>query len=312
MKVYKDINSYPADKKSILTIGTFDGIHIGHQKIIQTLVAKAKKENLLANVLTFFPHPRMVLQKESQIKLIDTIQEREDFLRKLGVDNLIIHPFSIAFSKLTALEFTKNILVKQLNIAFLYIGYDHRFGRNREATVEDLMTYGKQYDFEVNVINAQEIESITVSSTKIRKAIAAADFQKVQEFLGRPFQLTGKVTEGKRIGRTLAFPTANLQIDTPYKIIPPHGVYLVSVKQNKTIHFGMMNIGTRPTLKGEDQSIEIHIFDFNEDLYNKTITVCLLDKIRDEQKFNSLEALKNQLIKDKENCKRTLAIKGLK
>ena len=311
MKVVNDIKNYRSDKKSILTIGTFDGIHIGHQKILKSLVAQAKKENLLANVLTFFPHPRMVLQKESQIKLIDTLKEREDFLRKLGVDNLIIHPFSVAFSKLTALEFIQNILVKQLKIDSLYIGYDHRFGRNREATVEDLKSYGQQYDFKVNIISAQQIATIAVSSTKIREAIALGDFVKVHHFLGRPFQLRGTVTKGEGIGRKLAFPTANLNVNIPYKIIPPQGVYLVSILLEKGVFYGMMNIGTRPTLSGENESIEIHIFDFNEDLYGKMITVCLYEKIRDERKFDSLEALKTQLIKDKKKCKRTLTVKGL-
>ena len=311
MKVVNNIKNYRSDKKSILTIGTFDGIHIGHQKILKSLVAQAKKENLLANVLTFFPHPRMVLQKESQIKLIDTLKEREDFLRKLGVDNLIIHPFSVAFSKLTALEFIQNILVKQLKIDSLYIGYDHRFGRNREATVEDLKSYGQQYDFKVNIISAQQIATIAVSSTKIREAIALGDFVKVHHFLGRPFQLRGTVTKGEGIGRKLAFPTANLNVNIPYKIIPPQGVYLVSILLVKGVFYGMMNIGTRPTLSGKNESIEIHIFDFNEDLYGKMITVCLYEKIRDERKFDSLEALKTQLIKDKKKCKRTLTVKGL-
>jgi len=311
MKVVNDIKNYRSDKKSILTIGTFDGIHIGHQKILKSLVAQAKKENLLANVLTFFPHPRMVLQKESQIKLIDTLKEREDFLRKLGVDNLIIHPFSVAFSKLTALEFIQNILVKQLKIDSLYIGYDHRFGRNREATVDDLKSYGQQYDFKVNIISAQQIATIAVSSTKIREAIALGDFVKVHHFLGRPFQLRGTVTKGEGIGRKLAFPTANLNVNIPYKIIPPQGVYLVSILLEKGVFYGMMNIGTRPTLSGKNESIEIHIFDFNEDLYGKMITVCLYEKIRDERKFDSLEALKTQLIKDKKKCKRTLTVKGL-
>ncbi len=311
MKVVNDIKNYRSDKKSILTIGTFDGIHIGHQKILKSLVAQAKKENLLANVLTFFPHPRMVLQKESQIKLIDTLKEREDFLRKLGVDNLIIHPFSADFSKLTALEFIQNILVKQLKIDSLYIGYDHRFGRNREATVEDLKSYGQQYDFKVNIISAQQIATIAVSSTKIREAIALGDFVKVHHFLGRPFQLRGTVTKGEGIGRKLAFPTANLNVNIPYKIIPLQGVYLVSILLEKGVFYGMMNIGTRPTLSGKNESIEIHIFDFNEDLYGKMITVCLYEKIRDERKFDSLEALKTQLIKDKKKCKRTLTVKGL-
>ena len=310
MKVVQDIQNYSSDTKSILTIGTFDGVHIGHQKIIKALVKKAHNKKLLANVLTFFPHPRMVLQKNSQIKLIDTLAEKETFLKKLGVDTLIIHPFSKEFSKLSALEFTRDILVSQLKIAELFIGYDHRFGKNREATVVDLTALGKTYDFKVNIIPAQDVSTITVSSTKIRAAILNGDFIKVVDFLGRFFQLSGIVTKGQSLGRTINFPTANLLIDSQHKIIPPKGVYLVSIFHDENQYYGMMNIGTRPTLNGDKQTIEVHIFEFDKNIYDSTLTIHFIEKIRDEQKFESLDALKKQLIKDKGICKRNLTLKG--
>ena len=312
MKVIRDIKNYTDTSQSILTIGTFDGVHIGHQKVIKSLVERARQKKILANVLTFFPHPRMILQKDSKIKLIDTLNEKELFFKELGIDNLIIHPFSKEFSRLTALEFTRDILVNHLKIASLYIGYDHRFGRNREATLEDLINFGKTYNFEVIIIPAQDISMVNVSSTKIRRAIEEGDFSHTKLFLGRPFQLSGKVTKGKGIGRTIAFPTANIKIEEPYKIIPPQGVYLVSIDHENRMYFGMMNIGIRPTLIGDNETIEVHIFEFNEDIYNKILKISLLEKIREEEKFESLEALKRQLEIDKETCKRTLANKGLK
>ena len=310
MKVVQDIQNYSSDTKSILTIGTFDGVHVGHQKIIKALVKEAHNKKLLANVLTFFPHPRMVLQKDAQIKLIDTLAEKEDFFRKLGVDTLIIHPFSKEFSRLSALEFTRDILVNQLKISELFIGYDHRFGKNREATVADLTSFGKTYDFKVNIIPAQDVSAITVSSTKIRTAISDGDFIKVVDFLGRFFKLSGTVTKGQSLGRTISFPTANLLIDSQHKIIPPKGVYLVSIFHHENQYYGMMNIGTRPTLNGDKQTIEVHIFEFDKNIYDSTLTIHFIEKIRDEQKFESLDALKKQLIKDKEICKRNLTLKG--
>ena len=310
MKVVQDIQNYSSDTKSILTIGTFDGVHVGHQKIIKALVKKARNKKLLANVLTFFPHPRMVLQKDAQIKLIDTLAEKETFLKELGVDTLIIHPFSKEFSRLSALEFTRDILVNQLKISELFIGYDHRFGKNREATVADLTSFGKTYDFKVNIIPAQDVSAITVSSTKIRTAILDGDFIKVVDFLGRFFQLSGTVTKGQSLGRTINFPTANLLIDSQHKIIPPKGVYLVSIFHHQNQYYGMMNIGTRPTLNGDKQTIEVHIFEFNKNIYGSSLTIHFIEKIRDEQKFESFDALKKQLIKDKEICKRNLSLKG--
>jgi riboflavin kinase/FMN adenylyltransferase len=311
MNVFQNIENYNPKSKCILTIGTFDGVHIGHQEIIKSLVELAQKKNLQTTILTFFPHPRMVLQKESDIKLIDTLEEKKSILEKLGVDNLIIHPFSKIFSRLSAVEFCRDVLANQLQIDSLFIGYDHRFGRNREATAEDLISLGKIYNFDVVIIPAQDIESITVSSTKARKAIAAGAFELVHVFLGRYFELTGTVTRGQGLGRTINFPTANISIAESYKLIPPIGVYLVTV-QNENLSFnGMMNIGNRPTLDGEHQTLEVHLFDCSKDLYGQKLKIFFLEKIREEQKFESLDALKIQLLKDKEICKRTLIKKGL-
>tara|TARA_B100000965_G_scaffold343395_1_gene313068 strand:- start:143 stop:1081 length:939 start_codon:yes stop_codon:yes gene_type:complete len=307
MNVVNGIENYKADSKSILTIGTFDGVHLGHQKIITSLVTKAKQKSLQANILTFFPHPRMVLQKESNLKLIDTLEEKQNLLSELGIDNLIIQPFSKEFSKLTAIEFTRDVLVNELRISALMIGYDHRFGKNREASVEDLIRYGQSYNFEVNVIPAQDISSITVSSTKIRDAIKISDFKKVNQFLGRPYELNGKVIKGNGVGRTIKYPTANIEIKEIYKLIPPKGVYLVKIYLGENEFSGMMNIGNRPTINGLNQTIEVHIFDFDKDIYGKNLKVCFLKKIRKEKKFDSLPSLKSQLKKDEENCKRILA-----
>ena len=307
MNVVDGIENYKANSKSILTIGTFDGVHLGHQKIITSLVTKAKQKSLQANILTFFPHPRMVLQKESNLKLIDTLEEKQNLLSELGIDNLIIQPFSKEFSKLTAIEFTRDVLVNELRISALMIGYDHRFGKNREASVEDLIRYGQSYNFEVNVIPAQDISSITVSSTKIRDAIKISNFKKVNQFLGRPYELNGKVIKGNGVGRTIKYPTANIEIKEIYKLIPPKGVYLVKIYLGENEFSGMMNIGNRPTINGLNQTIEVHIFDFDKDIYGKNLKVCFLKKIRKEKKFDSLPSLKSQLKKDEENCKRILA-----
>ena len=307
MNVVNGIENYKADSKSILTIGTFDGVHLGHQKIITSLVTKAKQKSLQANILTFFPHPRMVLQKESNLKLIDTLEEKQILLSELGIDNLIIQPFSKEFSKLTAIEFTRDVLVNELGMSALMIGYDHRFGKNREASVEDLIKYGQSYNFEVTVIPAQDISSITVSSTKIRDAIKISNFKKVNQFLGRPYELNGKVIKGNGVGRTIKYPTANIEIKEIYKLIPPKGVYLVKIYLGENEFSGMMNIGNRPTINGLNQTIEVHIFDFDKDIYGKNLKVCFLKNIRKEKKFDSLPSLKSQLKKDEENCKRILA-----
>jgi len=285
----------------MVTIGTFDGVHIGHQEIIEKLVSEAKASNKKSVLLTFFPHPRMVLQKDVSIKLINTIDERAQHLEKLGLDYLIIHPFSREFSRLTALDFVRDILVNQLNISKLIIGYDHHFGKNREGNIEQLTEYSHLYDFTVEEIPAQDIDEVSVSSTKIRKALANGHLKTANNYLGYNFSLTGKVVNGKQLGGKIGFPTANIDILEDYKLIPKTGVYIVkSIIDNTTI-YGMMNIGNRPTVDGEHQTIEVHYFNFNQNLYGKELTIELLYYLRDEQKFDSVSGLISQLKKDKQN-----------
>jgi len=286
-------------KKTIVTLGTFDGVHIGHQKILEKLIQNAKEYNCESLILTFFPHPRMVLQEGSDIKLLNTIDERSILLDKLGLENLIIHPFDKEFSKLSAEEFVKTILVDTFNIQKIIIGHDHRFGRNRTANIDDLILYGEKFGFEVEQISAQEINEVSISSTKIRNAILDGNMALANEYLGYDYSLSGIVSKGKQLGRTIGFPTANIKIPEEYKLIPKNGVYIVKSILNQITVFGIINIGVNPTVNGENLSIEVYFLDFDADLYDEKITVSVLDRIRDEQKFESVALLKLQLEKDK-------------
>ncbi len=309
MKVISTIENYQATEGCSLTIGTFDGVHIGHREIIDRLVKSAREKNHLAVVLTFFPHPRMVLQKDTSIRLIDTLKEKQQLLSDLGVDVLIIHPFSKEFSRQTADEFTRDILVKAFKIEHLIIGYDHRFGRNREATVDDLINAGETYGFSVEKIEAQEIASVNVSSTKIRTALEEGKMKIATDYLNRPFRLSGKVIEGEKIGRTINFPTANLHIEETYKLMPCDGVYFIQSQLENRLVYGMMNVGFRPTLEGEKRSFEVHFFDFEQDLYGTLLHIDLLELIRKEKKFDSLEMLKAQLEEDQAKCRQLIPAK---
>lgn len=300
LKIYHSIKDFKIDpdKKTIVTLGTFDGVHIGHKTIIDKLVQSAggDAESL---ILTFFPHPRMVLQEKSEIQLLNTIDEKIALLQDTGLDNLIIHPFDESFSRLTAEEFVSQILVELFHIKKIIIGYDHRFGRNRTANIDDLVVFGGDYGFEVEQISAQEIDAVSVSSTKIRNALLEGNIALANEYLGYSYILTGTVVEGKKLGRTIGYPTANIQIAEDYKLIPKIGVYVVqSILDNKVV-YGMMNIGMNPTVGGNALSVEVHFFDFDASLYGQKIQVSILDHIRDEQKFGSLDLLKEQLAKDK-------------
>ena len=287
---------------TVLTIGTFDGVHIGHQKIIKRLVEISEIKNLTPSLLTFFPHPRMVLQKDANIKLINTIDEKKDILKQFGISNLVIKEFTKEFSRLTAEDFVKNILVDHLKAKHIIIGYDHHFGRNRNANIEDLKQFGKDFDFEVEEISKQDINDVAVSSTKIRAALQEGNIKTANTYLGYNFMLTGKVIDGKKLGQTINYPTANLHIEETYKLIPKHGVYIVkSIIDNITV-YGMMNIGHNPTVNGKHQTIETHFFDFNKDLYGQNLKIELLQRLRDEQKFNSVEELQSQLHIDKKNA----------
>jgi len=282
-----------------VTIGTFDGVHIGHQKVLSKLVNSAKKNSASSVLLTFFPHPRMVLQKDSHIKLINTIEERIELLRKTGLDALVVHEFTEDFAEKTALDFVKNVLVDHLKISNLIIGYDHRFGKNREGNFDQLTEYGKTFGFKVNKISQQEIDHITISSTKIREAIELGNIEEANRYLGYYFMLTGEIVKGKNLGEKIGFPTANLFIEETYKLLPKTGSYIVKSEiENQTV-YGMMNIGYNPTVKGKKQTIEIHFFNFNKDLYGKKIQIDVLKFLREEQKFASVEDLKNQLEIDK-------------
>jgi len=306
VKVYQSIQEFPSDINTIITIGTFDGVHVGHQKVLKDLVESAKKNNASSVLLTFFPHPRMVLQKESNIKLINTIDERIQLLHKIGLNSLVIHEFSNEFSNLTAIEFVKKILVNKLKIAKLIIGYDHHFGKNREGNFEKLQELGKIFDFKLKKISQHDISDIAVSSTKIRKAIENGEIEKANTYLGYNFMLTGEVVMGKNLGEKIGFPTANVSIKETYKLIPKTGVYLVKSKIENETFFGMMNIGFRPTVSGKNQTIEINYFNFSKNLYGKILQVEVLKYMRNEIKFESVEALKIQLHKDKENALKTI------
>lgn len=300
MGILQNIENYNIKEPSVVTIGTFDGVHVGHQKIIKRLINAGINSHLKSVILTFFPHPRMVLQKDTGIKLINTIDERSEILNSLGLDYLLIKKFTQEFSRLSAEDFVKEILVDKLNAKKVIIGYDHRFGRNRNADIEDLKLFGEKHGFEVEEISAKDIDDVAVSSTKIRTALADGDITKANRFLGYNFMLSGTVTKGKGLGKQLGFPTANIFIEENYKLIPKYGSYIVSSLINEKLVFGMMNIGINPTVDGENESIEVHFFNFEDTIYNKKIQINLLNRIRDEQKFESVDALKTQLLKDKQ------------
>jgi riboflavin kinase/FMN adenylyltransferase len=298
LKVHNSLSNFNPIKKTIVTIGTFDGVHIGHKKILKKVVAESKKGNCESVVLTFFPHPRMVLQQNSDIKLLNTIEEKTELIENIGIDNLIIHPFNKEFSELSAEEFIKKILIDKLNIQKIIIGYDHRFGKNRAANFDDLKLFGKKYNFEVEEIKVKEINQIAISSTKIRNAIVDGNISLANKYLDYNYTLSGIVVKGNQLGRTIGFPTANIKINESYKLIPKNGVYIVNAIIDKALVFGMMNIGNRPTINGQHQTIEVNFLNFNKILYNKKISVNILKKIREEKKFQSIEALKKQLEKD--------------
>ena len=299
MSKVKNIEAYKPIKKAVITIGTFDGVHIGHQKIVNRLIENSIQHDLVSIILTFFPHPRMVLQKDANIKLLNTIDERSKILDDLGLDYLLIQEFSFEFSRLSAEDFVKQILVDKLQVKKVIIGYDHRFGRNRKASIEDLKAFGDIYNFDVEEISVQDIDAVAVSSTKIRTALIDGDIKKANAFLGYNFMLTGTVIKGKKLGRQINFPTANIKINEDYKLIPKQGSYIVSATIDDVLVYGMMNIGLNPTVNGDKESIEVHFFNFDKDIYNSKIQIDLIERIRDEQKFESVEALKNQLSKDK-------------
>ena len=300
MKVYTNIDDFKGIKNPIVTTGTFDGVHLGHQKLIQRLKDAAREEKGETVLLTFSPHPRMVLfPDDNELKLLNSMPEKIELLEKYGVDHLIIYPFTKEFSRLTSTEFVRNIIVNGIQTRRLVIGYNHHFGRNREGSFEHLKEYGPLYGFEVEEIPAKDIDHIEISSTKIRNALLIGDVKTATTYLGHEYTLTGTVVKGKQLGRTIGYPTANLLINDQYKLIPGDGVYAVKIKHANNEYGGMLNIGNNPTVEGKGKSIEVNIFDFDKTIYGDEVTVYFIERLRDEVKFSNLDQLKEQLAKDK-------------
>ena len=287
------------NKKYFITVGTFDGVHLGHQKIITHLVKKAKQKNCGTLLLTFDPHPRKVVQPSNAPMLLQTIEEKSEILSKLGLEIIFVQPFTKAFSKLNAEEYVKDILVNQLNVEHLLVGYNHRFGKNRTANIFDLKKLGKKYKFSVSEIQAHIVNKITVSSTKIRHAINNGNIKYANSLLGHTYKLKGIVMKGRQNGKKIGFPTANVKINEREKILPKNGVYAVKVNYNEMTNLAMMNIGTNPTFSGNYISNEVHLINWDGNLYKKEIEIFFIERIRDEKKFNSIQDLSIQLQNDK-------------
>lgn len=311
MKIYTDLNQFQVERP-VITIGTFDGIHLGHQKVIARLNDFARQHNGESVIFTFHTHPRLVTSPdETTLRLLTTLEEKTELLEKFGIDHLIIYPFNREFANLTYHEFVEKILVEKLRTHCLVVGYDHKFGKNREGGFEYLQKCADKYNFHIEKLDALLVEDDSVSSTKIRNALESGDMEKANQFLGYPFTLHGTVVSGNQLGRKLGFPTANIESSNKYKIIPGYGVYAVKVRLKQGEYNGMLNIGTRPTFNNnaDNRSIEVNIFDFDGDIYGQEITLGFVAKIRDEKKFSGIEMLVEQLKKDKTDAFRILSEK---
>ncbi|HXC04771.1 MAG TPA: bifunctional riboflavin kinase/FAD synthetase [Bacteroidia bacterium] len=305
MKIYREINSFRDVRQPVLTTGTFDGVHLGHKKIINRLLELAQATDGESVVLTFDPHPRMVLYPDDDsLRLLSTLDEKIELLAQAGVQHLIIYPFTKEFSRLSSLDFVRNILVNQIHTRKLVIGYNHHFGRNREGSFEHLKEFGPLYGFDVEEIPAQDVDHIEVSSTKIRAALQSGQVDTANLYLGHRYSLDGTVVKGKQLGRTLGFPTANLETGNPFKLIPSDGIYAVYGEWKGTRYEGMMSIGMNPTVAGKQRTIEVNLLNFDQDIYGETLRVLFVKKMRDEQKFAGLDELRLQLHKDKEEAQR--------
>lgn len=294
-------------RSAVVTSGTFDGVHIGHQKILGRLRELARDTGGETVVVTFWPHPRFVLHPEdNSLKLLSTFEEKVVLFDALGVDHLVQIPFTKQFSQLRSDQFIHKILVEKIGTRYLVIGYDHRFGKNREGSFEYLKEHAHEYGFEVEEIPRQDVDHIGVSSTKIRNALSEGDVHTANEYLGRPYHLQGQVTYGKQVGRSIGFPTANLQMLASYKLIPADGVYAVRVQVHGREYQGMMNIGFRPTVDGRTRQVEVHLFDFDQTVYGEMMDVWVIGRIRAEVRFDGVDALKAQLEQDKQAAHRLL------
>ena len=307
MKIYHGIDDFVKLDNAVVTSGTFDGVHVGHQKIFSRLREIARRTNGETVVLTYWPHPRLVLHPEDEsLKLLNTFEEKAVFLKEAGIQHLVRIPFTKEFSHLSSEQFIQKILVDTIGTKKLVIGYDHHFGKNREGSFEQLKANGPKYGFEVEEIPRQDIDHVAVSSTKIRQALEKGDIAVATQLLGKPYSLTGRVVAGDKIGRLIGYPTANIDVDTRYKLIPMHGIYAVTVEHEHNMYGGMLYIGTRPTINGTRLNVEVNIFDFNKEIYGESLTVRFIQLIRFDEKFSDLEQLKLQLKKDEEDAKAVL------
>ncbi len=303
MKLYHTLESFEPLHNAIVTSGTFDGVHQGHRKILSRLQEISTQQNGETVVLTFWPHPRMVVSEDSHgLQLLSTIEEKIELFRELGIDHLIISPFTRAFSELSPTEFIQQVLVDRIGTKRFVIGYDHRFGRNREGSFSFLQEVAPEYGFEVEEIPRQDVDALAISSTRIRRALLHGDVAEAHDLLGRTYQFSGVVVKGKQIGRTIGYPTANIEVKENYKLIPANGVYAVKVLYQNTQYGGMLNIGVRPTVDGTSRTIEVNIFDFEEDIYGDRLTIELTAYLRPELKFKNLDELMGQLAADKEKA----------
>lgn len=303
MKIYRDLSSFNA-KNPVLTIGTFDGLHLGHRKIISRLRDIADRIDGETVIFTFDPHPRKIVAPlEKNLRLLTTLDEKIKLFEKSGVDHLIIFPFTSEFAQLTYSEFVEQVLVGKINTKCLVVGYDHRFGKDREGGFDFLKNCSEKFGFQIEKLDVLIMNESNISSTKIREAIQQGDFETANSFLGYPFVLQGTVVEGKKLGRHIQFPTANIEASDPDKIIPGYGVYIVNVEIQNEMFEGMLNIGIRPTINNnaDNRSVEVHIFNFDRDIYNQTVKLFFHSKLREERRFDSLNELKNQLEIDKKN-----------
>ena len=302
MKIYHNINEFKAIKNAVVTIGTFDGVHLGHRKIIERLKELADECGGETVILTFFPHPRMILHPEDEsLKLINTIHEKAALLEQLGIDHLIITPFSRDFSNQSPEAYIRDVLVNTIGTKKIVIGYDHRFGKDRAGNFDDLLKLSTTYGYDVIEIPEQDINDVAVSSTLIREALLNGDIELANNFLGYPFFITGKVGRGDQIGRTIGYPTANIMIEESYKLIPDDGIFSAKVIVGGVSNKGMAYIGSRPTINGITRNIEVNIFDFDTEIYGEEISMQFFNYVRGDVKFDSLDALKIQLAKDRDD-----------
>lgn len=304
MRIYHSIEDFPSDVNTIVTIGTFDGVHKGHQIIINRINEIAKKKAMESVVLTFDPHPRHVIYPDNQeLRLIHTLEEKIEALRKTGVQNLVLHKFTKEFSRTESVNFIRDFLVTKLNMKYMVVGFDHHFGKNRQGTFDNLIELSDAYGFKIEKIKPQNIGEVTISSTKIRNAILEGDCKKANTYLSANFSITGKVVQGNKIGSSIGYPTANIEIENQWKILPKNGVYAVKILLKNQQYFGMLNLGNRPSISDDSFAIEVHLFDFNATIYNEELKIEFIQRIRDEQQFSDLEKLKSQLKIDAINCK---------